>query len=248
MEAKVKSLDKALRVLNCFTPEEPELGISELSRRLDLYKSNVHSIVTTMEKNGFIEKNETTGRYRLGLGVMRLAHVVTSGQGGQRIIHRFVRELSEEVDEIVYFGVRWHHAVMYLEGAYPDRVYNLRWGAGMVAPLTCTGIGKAILAFSEDRVIDDVLSRPIDRFTDATITDPGKLRDELQTIRTRGYSTDNMEHEYGVKCVGVPVFNRNNELVGAFSSTGPSLRFSDNRIPALAKMLKEKALALRNSL
>lgn len=248
MDAKVKSLDKALRILNCFTVDEPELGITELSKQLDLYKSNVHNIIATFEKNGFIEQNPQTGKYRLSLGILRLSHVVTSSQNAQDIIHRYVTELSAKFNEIVYFGVFYNEQVMYLDGAYPDQIYNFRWGAGMVAPLTCTSIGKAILAFSDESVISRVLEKPMKRFTDSTITDPQLLREDLKRTRERGYSTDNMEHEYGVKCVGVPVYNRGGELIGALSTTGPSLRFNEERTSYCARILKEAALAIRNSI
>lgn len=248
MDAKVKSLDKALRILNCFTIEEPELGISELSRQLDLYKSNVHNIIATFEKNGFIEQNPQTGKYRLGLGILRLSHVVSSSQGAQNTIHRYVTDLAARFKEIVYFGVLYSDQVMYLDGAYPEQIYNLRWGAGMLAPLTCTSIGKAILAYSDDAIIERVLAQPMKKFTDATILDPDIMRKELKVIRECGYSMDNMEHEYGVKCVGVPVFNRANELVGALSTTGPSLRFGEEQIAYYVQALKEAAQAIRNSI
>jgi len=248
MEPKVKSLDKALRILSCFSLEEPELGVTEISKRFDLYKSNVHNIVATLEQNGFLERNEATGKYRLGLKVMRLAHVVSSSMGFHSVIHRSVKELSETIDEIVYFGIPYGDDVMYMEGAFPEKIYSLRWVAGMTAPLACTGIGKAILAFSDGKTVDRVLARPMERFTDNTITDPETMRAELATTRKRGYSTDNMEHEYGIKCVGVPVFNRSGELLGALSATGPSLRFSEARVEQFVALLKEKAAMIRDSL
>ena len=248
MESKVKSLDKALRILSSFSLAEPEQGITELSRRFDLYKSNVHSIVSTLEHNGFLEKNEVTGKYRLGLSIMRLAHVVGSTMGFHSVIQNCVNELAEAVEEIVYFGIPYGAEVMYLEGAFPKRIYQARRIAGMTAPLACTGIGKAILAFSGERAIEAVLSRPLERFTDYTITDPETLRADLELTRKRGYSTDNMEHEYGIKCVAVPVFDVNGELLGALSTTGPSLRFSEAQIVAFAEMLKAKADQIRRSL
>lgn len=248
MAGKVKSLDKALRILDCFSQNEPELGITELSRRFSLYKSNVHNIVSTFEENGFLEKDKATGKYRLGLKIMRLAHVVSSTRGVHSVVSRCVSELSAALDEIVYFGIPYNEQVMYMEGAFPEKIYNLRWVAGMTAPLTCTGIGKAILAFADERTIDAVLERPLERFTDHTITDKDVLCAELLRIRERGFSVDNMEHEFGVKCVGVPVFNRNDELLGALSTTGPSLRFSDDRLEVLVERLKETSTRIRNSL
>lgn len=248
MDAKVKSLDKALTLLSAFSIQEPELGITELSRRFDLYKSNVYNLLSTFEQHGFVEKNKVTGKYRLGLKIMGLAHVVSTCMGFHSVVHRCVTELSEEIDEIVYFGIPYGDCVMYMEGGFPEKIYNLRWVAGMTAPLVCTGIGKAMLAFIDEATREHILAKPLERFTDYTITDPGIMRAELALITQRGYSTDNMEHEYGIKCVGVPVFARTGELVGALSTTGPSLRFNEEQTALFATLLKQTAVRIRDSL
>lgn len=241
MDIKVKSLEKAIKILECFSTKEPELGITEISHRLDLNKSNVHNIISTFEKMGYLYKNNDTARYRLGLKIMHLSHVLTTTMPFQNIVHRCLTELSAEIDEIVYFGILDGKNVMYLDGAFPDKLYNTRWVQGMTAPLICTGIGKAMLAFMDDEFVESLLVESLVKYTNYTIIDPEAMREELRITRARGYSIDNMEHEYGVKCVGVPVFNQSGKLVGAMSTTGPSLRFNEEQISIFATMLKEKA-------
>ena len=119
---------------------------------------------------------------------------------------------------------------------------------GMTAPLVCTGIGKAILAYMPEEQIDELLSKPIEKFTDNTITDPDKLREELKKIRNNGYSVDNMEHEYGVKCVAVPVLNHLGQVQGAVSITGPSLRFPASSYKKYASKLQNVAVQIGQSL
>lgn len=247
MEAKVKSLEKALKVLGCFSIEEPELGITEISQKLGLYKSNVYNIVATFEQCGYLEQNKENGKYHLGLIVMNLSHILSTSMGFHSVVHRCINELAEAIDEIVYFGIPDGDNVMYLEGAFPEKFYNIRWVQGMTAPLACTAIGKAMLAYMDDATISRVLSKPLERFTEYTITDPEILRAELLLTRKRGYSTDNMEHEYGIKCVGVPVFNRSGEVMGALSTTGPSLRFDEKQSSVFVAMLKEKAEVIRQN-
>lgn len=238
---KVKSLEKAICVLQCFSVEEPELGITEISHKLNLYKSNIFNIVSTFEAYGFLEQNKQTGKYKLGRNIMKLSHIISTNMGFHNVVHSCINELSEKIEEIVYFGIPDGENVMYMEGAFPEKYYNIRWVQGMTAPLICTGIGKAMLAFMNNDFIDKILEKPIERFTDYTITDPVKLKQQLIEIRHRGYSLDDMEHEYGIKCVGVPVFNQTKELIGGLSTTGPSLRFSEKQSKIFAQMLKEKA-------
>ena len=248
MEVKVKSLKKAIRVLECFTVKQPELGITEISNLLDLNKSNVHNIVTTFEQLGYMEKNKDNDKYRLGLKIMHLSHVLSTTMTFHSIVHRSLNELTAKIDEIVYFGIPDGDQVMYLDGAFPEKMYNTRWVQGMTAPLVCTGIGKAMLAFMEQDFVESILAKSLEKYTDFTITDPDRMREELLQTRLRGYSIDNMEHEFGIKCVGVPVLNPAGEVMGALSTTGPSLRFDDEHMEQFAAMLKEKAdLIGRNS-
>lgn len=248
METKVKSLDKALRILRSFTLEEPELGISDISRRLELSKSNVYNIISTMEQNSFIEKNEATGKYRLGLEALQLSHVVLFSRGYQGIIRRCVQELSEAAQCTACFGVIYDDTVMCIENASFDGLFDVERETGTTVPLTCTDLGKAILAFSTDVLVNRVLSKPIKQFTPDTITDPDLLRAELMITRQRGYSMDHMEYKEGLKGLGVPVLNRADELIGALSLSGVSSLFYEDTLESFIILLKSKATYIRNSL
>lgn len=243
----VKSLEKALKILDCFSIEKPELGITEISQMMGLYKSNVFNIVSTFVSCGYLEQNPETGKYRIGLKIMSLSHILSTSMGFHSVVHRCINELAKSIDEIVYFGIPNGENVMYMEGAYPEKCYNIRWVQGMTAPLVCTAIGKAMLAYMDESFIDRLLQKPLQKYTDYTITDPDVLRAELLLTKQRGYSVDNMEHEYGIKCVGVPVFNHSGELVGALSTTGPSLRFNKEQSEIFVSMLKEKAEIIRQN-
>lgn len=247
-EIKVKSLEKAFQILECFSAQEPELGITEISKQLGLYKSNVFNILTTLETLGYIEKNNSNNKYTLGKRIIQLSHTAITYYGYKGEIRRCLKEISQEFEEIAYYGVPDGSHVIYIEGTYPDSSLNTNMIQGVVAPLTCTGIGKAILAFLPAERIEQVLAEPMQHCTDATITDPAEMRLHLEQVRRQGYSIDNMEHEYGVKCVGMPVFNRHRELVGAVSVTGPSLRFTDERIQKIVQVLRVKTRAIGESM
>lgn len=243
-EAKLKSLEKTFKILECFTNKQPELGITEISNRLGLYKSNVHSILTTLEGLGYVEQNKATNKYYLGRNFIRLSRVAISAFTHNGSVHRTLKEISDKLDETVYYGVPEGNHVIYLEGAYPDTARSTNLIQGVTAPLVCTGIGKAILAYSPEAMVNQVLSEPLEKYTEYTLVSQAALREDLVQTRLRGYSVDNMEHEYGVKCVGVPVLNQYNEAIAAISVTGPSLRLEEARIPQIAALLKEKAKSI----
>jgi DNA-binding IclR family transcriptional regulator len=108
----------------------------------------------------------------------------------------------------------------------------------------CTGVGKAILAYLPQDILDQVAANGFEKYTPNTITDIVSLKKELSSIRERGYAIDNMEHEYGIKCVAVPVKNIRGEIVGGFSISGPSLRFGDQKLSEYANLLTSMSLEL----
>lgn len=232
-QAKVKSLYKAIQLLNCFTIQEPELGITELSEKLGIYKSSVHNIVSTYEQCGMLTKNQKSGKYRLGLRILELSHVLLHNHDLRQVANPYMKELAAHTGETCHLACCLDKQVLYVDTVLPDESMLVRSITGLKAPMYCTGIGKALLAYMPDDFIGEVMAMGYEQFTPNTITDDTRLLEELSHIRRRGYSIDQMEHEYGVKCIGAPVFNRSGAPVAAISITGPSLRFAEEAIPAL---------------
>lgn len=250
-EVKVKSLQKALKILECFSTNTPELGITQISEILSLNKSNTHNIITTFEQLGYIEKNERTGKYRLGLKMLEFAFVINENLGYQRAVHKILARVAKEVNSTIYFGIPKEDKVIYILASYPDTEeydYPIRSIMGEKAPLYCTGIGKAMLAFMPDEALEQVMRCPRHKVLDNTIVDEDELRRELLLTRKRGYSIDNTEHELGVKCVGVPVFNSKSELVAGLSVSGSAGSFTQQQIEKYAKILMEASFQIRERL
>ncbi|MEF3308653.1 IclR family transcriptional regulator [Paenibacillus sp. GYB004] len=230
-QIKTKTLFKALQVLDCFTATTPELGVTEISERLGLYKSNVHNIMDTFVKAGYIKKNPDNGKYRLTLKVLQLGHVVSSNISFRKTVQPHMQELADATGETIFLAIPGEDAeVVYLDSSSPRNLMTVKSVMGIKAPLYCTGIGKAMLAYLPREVVDTVIGRGLASITDNTITDPGALLDELNTIRLRGYAIDNMEHQFGIKCVGMPIRSRKGDVVAGLSISGPSLRFDEQTI------------------
>lgn len=239
MEAKIKSLEKALRLLECFTPAEPELGVTELSRILDMHKSTVFNIIDTLEYMGYLEKNKKTGKYRLGLKILQLSHNLYSNYDLRNILNPLLQELAQKTEETIYLGVLCDNEVIYLDSVVTASSISLRNVVGVKAPLYCTGIGKALLSALPEDEIRKRISSPMVSFTDKTIVDIDMLIKDLAVSKERGYAIDNMEHEFGVKCVSAPMFAINGQVSCAVSISGPSLRFNDETIENYGNILKE---------
>lgn len=238
---KVKSLYKAIQLLFYFTEEERELGITELADKSGLLKSSVHNMLSTYEECGLVRRNPDTNKYHLGERVLELSNHFYRNNDIRQVAKPYMVELANRTNESVFLAVSSGTEVIYLDGAFPETSVGGRNMTGLKAPKYCTGIGKAILAYEPEQCVKEVIEEGMVAFTDQTITDGKRLQEELEKIRERGYSIDQMEHEYGVKCVAVPIRNAENRVVAAYSITGPSPRFTKERIEELEGLLKQYA-------
>ncbi|MDO4523479.1 MAG: IclR family transcriptional regulator [Eubacteriales bacterium] len=237
-EVKIKSLQKALSVLDCFA-EKPLLGVTEISEKLGLYKSNVHNILLTLKAMHYLEQDEESGKYRLSVAVFNLSRALTTTFAISKISLPYMQELADRVNERVFLAVPAGDEVLYLDSTYPKESFSLmRIITGDRAKMYCTGVGRAMMAYLPEKVIDEYLSHPLKKYTDYTITDPAVLRTELARTRTRGYSIDNMEHEFGVRCIGMPIFNKYKKLEGGISISGPAEHLSTEKLEEYAIILK----------
>jgi len=236
-DATVKSLVRAIAVLESFSTAEPELGVSEIANRLKMQKSTIHNILATFQAAGYVMKNPENSKYSLGLKVLHLGYIVNSRLGLREQFVPVMKQIANQAGEVCYLGILDEMEVLYLEAAYPSTQVQGRNILGERAPLYCTGLGKAMLAHLPQEDVDRVLSVPMKAFTRCTVTDPVVLRNELEEIRANGYAMDNMEHEFGVRCVAVPFFASNGRVMGAVSVSGPSPRFDPETVVRDAELI-----------
>lgn len=247
-EIKVKSLQKALEILNCFAYKQ-QLGVTEISEMLDLYKSNVHNILNTYTAMGYLEQDVESGKYRLGIKIFELSRALGTRYEISRIALPYMQQIANQTGDNVYIAVLHSDEVLYLEATYPESATHLmRSILGERAELYCTGLGKAMLANMPESYIQEYLTRDFRKFTEQTITSSTALEKELQYTKMRGYAVDNMEHEFGIKCVALPIFNRQHQVAAAISVSGNSLNFTDERVTEIAELIKKYVIKIEQRL
>ncbi len=245
---KVKSLYKALKLLDLFDAAHPERGINELAEASGMLKSSAYNIMSTFRQCGVIEKSPQTGKYRLGKKILQLANTLLNTDQLRQSTKPYMDSLARECGEVVYLARPDAPQIIYLDSSYPPGSMFARVISGLSAEMYCTGLGKAMLAFMGDDVLVTVVQAGLPRCTPYTITNPDALRDDLEATRARGYSIDNMEHEYGIRCVGVPLRNYHGDVVAGLSISGPSLRVMDDRVTFFADKLLRAAAELQPQL
>lgn len=247
-EVKVKSLQKALEVLGCFVEKQP-LGVTEISEKLGLYKSNVHNILMTFKAMGYLEQDPDSGKFRLGMAIFTLSRALRENLDISRIALPYMRKIAEESGEVVYLAIPRGDEVIYLEAVYPDS-QKLPGSivTGERAKMYCTSVGKAILSKMDEEDRAKRIQGPLKALTEYTITDTEALEEEIRETGARGYGLDNMELMFGIKCIGIALVNHSGHPEAGLSISGPSLRMSEDKIQTFAEILNHYGLEIQKRL
>jgi DNA-binding IclR family transcriptional regulator len=231
-------LEKAAGILECFSPSGGPFRLSELSERVGLPKATVHRLAADLVRLGWLERSGT--EYRLGAKLFELGSLVPHRLDLREAALPFLQDLFEATRETVHLGVRDGMDVVYLERIHGHEALQLPSRIGGSLPLSCTGVGKALLAFSGAELTEEVLSRPLPSLTPYSITDPARLRMALEKIQVSGLAYEEQEAAPGVSCIAAPVF-QGGTAVAALSVAVPRSRFSPAQ---LAPAVRTAALGL----
>lgn len=238
----VQSVDRALEILEHLKQSPNGLGITDLSRKLGVAKSTVHRLITTLEGHRYVKKISPQGTYQLGLKFLEMNHIVVERLDIIELAHPILDELTKNTLEIAHLGMLDDYELIYIDKVETNSTIRIYSQTGRRAPMHCTGIGKALLAFFPEQKLERFLQQSeLTKFTPHTFSDQNLLKNELSLIRDQGYSLDNEEHEESIRCVAAPIFNHLGEVRYAISVTGPSNRMSDQRMDVIIPIVKEAA-------
>jgi len=236
----VKSLVKALNILEVLADEEPPYTLTELSRRLHLHVSTVHRLLVNLVRHGFVEEDTISGGYRLSYRVLRMGLRVLDRLDFRKAALPLLHELNLRTREIVHMAILQGTQAISIERFETPQPVGLDARLGRVMPLHCTGVGKTLLAYQSEEFINQIAHSPgLTRMTAHTLTSVPQLRKELERNREQGYAIDQEEVVEGLRCVSGPVFNHTGQTIAAFSVSGPAMRMTPTRISEIAQMVRE---------
>jgi len=226
----VNSVKRAFAILTLLGIKG-RMTLSQLCRELKIPKSTAFSILETLEHEQAVAREEETGMYTLGIRLLELGQEAQQNFELRRVASPILQQLNREIDETVHLTVLDNDVVLYVdcyESSKRLRTYSV---IGVRAPLYCTAVGKAILAFLDyDEQMRIINRMQFQQFTPNTITDRDALLRNLEEVRQRGYSVDDIEHEEGVRCVGAPIYNNKGRVCASLSISGPASRITTERI------------------
>ncbi len=244
----VRSIERAVAILKAFSLEEEELGVTELSQKLDLHKSTVSRLLASLQREGLVEENPVTRKYRLGIALVTLGELVLQRLDVTQVARPLMQGLADTTQETVNLAVRDRDEVVNVaQVPSPQAVRYIGW-IGRRAPLHCTSTGKVLLAHLPTPEQEEIIARGLPQYTPSTITHPNLLRQELARVREQGYAIGHEEFEIGLNAIAAPVYNHTGDVIAAISASGPSFRLSPDRFSTVADHVQQAALTLSRQL
>jgi DNA-binding IclR family transcriptional regulator len=219
----VKTLRKALAILDAFAAAEMPLTVAEVAIRAGVTRPTAHRLVQTMIADGYLTQNPRDGRISPGYSVLQLAGGLldTNQMRIEALPH--LETLAREIGERANLGILHRNQLLYLAGVEKPSLPTIYSRFGKTAPAYCASLGKAILAYlPADELKSYFKQVPLTRRTKHTITDEAELRKELAEVRKKGYALDREEHIPGLFCIASTIL-LDGAPIGAIGVTGRAL-------------------------
>lgn len=246
----VNTLINGLRILETLArSEELELTLSDIANELQLHKSTVLRLLSTLEHQGYVEQDPRTRRFRLRMKLFELGSSLLERTSLPKVARPILEELGRISGEVVHLAILDEGTAIYIDKVDSKHTIRMYSRIGRRSPVHCTGVGKALIAYLPDAELDRIIQeRGLRRYTPNTITDYQVLKDHLAEVRKRGVAFDYEEHEIGIRCVAAPIRDNTGKVVASISVAGPTIRMSDDRLQALVEPVKQAAHRISESL
>jgi DNA-binding IclR family transcriptional regulator len=248
--SSVQSITRAFDVLAALA--DGPLGVTDVAARSGLPKSTAARMLSTLADVGAVEQVAGDTAYRLGPRLVTLAAGFSLARSLAALARPTLVDLAGASGEAAGLGIPDGDLIHYIDQVdTPNAVLARDW-TGARVPLHAVSSGQVLLAFRASGAIERYLERPMERFTDKTLTDPDAVRERLRDVRRRGYTWAIEEFDPGISSVAAPIADASGEVIAAVHVHGPSYRFpSPDRTQDLAQLVvagaARIAAALRES-
>lgn len=223
--------------------QEPEgLSNADISRKLEIPKSSASYILRTLEKQGYLNRDSQSGKYRVGLKILSLSRGALSGIDVREVALPIMRRLMEKTSLTCHLAILDGPEAVYIEKVEPQGFIRMDTWVGRRMRVHATSVGKALVAHIPQGQLDKIISeRPMEKRTPKTITSMPRLLKELEKVRALGYSVDDEENNLGARCLGAPVFNQRGEIEAAVGLSGTISQVNSQTMPGIIEALKDAA-------
>jgi IclR family transcriptional regulator, KDG regulon repressor len=243
MEEKsiVRSFEKGLDVLSKFAFTKEEWGIKELADELAMSKSTIFRLIKTLENKGFVEKDDDSNKYRIGLELFNLSSAVTSKFTLIDVSAPVMRKIVEVINESVYLYVYKQNHIIFVHKEESSNHLRYVLDLGIYYEMYLAAAGKAILAFMPEEKVTEILSKDIKKYTDKTITDPNIIKQQLNSVRLNRFSFTSGERFKDMVGFASPIFDKNLKVLAGINLTIPISRYDINKYHYYGALIRKGA-------
>jgi DNA-binding IclR family transcriptional regulator len=238
----IQSLDRGLFLLDAIAESSDDISLKELKERLDIDKSSVFRLLATLINKGYVEQDNLTKRYRLGLKILAISSRLYTRLKVNEQARPCLKELASKTGETSHLALCSNYESVLIDQEIGSELVSVNTQIGRREPLHATALGKVLLAsFSKEEFEAFVSSNGIAQYTPNTKISKAAFKKEIEKVRKTGFAIDDEEYKEGIRCIASPVRDSKGLTIAAIGISGPKERITKYRIHDLAKVVKEIA-------
>jgi DNA-binding IclR family transcriptional regulator len=226
---RLATVSKALEILDLFGDGREGLSLTQIAEAIQLPKSSIFRYLATLERFHYLERDERTERYHLGLKLLQLGSLVASRLDLRNLALPVMWQLRKSFGETINLAIPHDNKVVYIDVLESQDVVRMASSMGSEELMHATALGKAILAQLPRAAVENLLVLPLKSLTERTIVDMATLFAELEQIRIQGYAIDDREGNLQARCIGAAIRDYRGQVVAAISVSGPENRLTLER-------------------
>lgn len=241
----MQTINRAVQVLKVFSFNEKELSLTEISERLGISKSSIQRILYTLTEEGFLEKNERSKTYKLGMELYFLGNLVESNSHLLSITKKFMQELNTKTGETITLNIIHNNKRKCIAYEHAKHELTTLSYISKESPLYAGASAKVLLANLPEIQRENIIEHlKLKQLTDYTVINKDCLRKQLSTIREQGYAITKNERILGVYAISAPIKNRLNDVIASMTITIPLIRVDKSRIEQYVEFILESAASI----
>jgi DNA-binding IclR family transcriptional regulator len=241
----VPAVERAVRILLMLSTSARGMNLAEIASATGWHKSSVHKILMTLSHFGFLDRDEATKRYVLGIELVRCGRTVLNNLQIHQSAKSFLIELADYSGETANLAIVRGNKIVVVDIAEASVALRVSPPIGVVDSLTAKSTGKAVLAWlPEDRVKEIIKMEGLPAETKNSVANVKLYQNELAAVRKQGYAIDNEEFQDGISAVSAPVINSEKQVVGTLSIIGPASRMTKEKLHLYGKKCAQAAMQL----
>nr|WP_106780491.1 IclR family transcriptional regulator [Lysinibacillus timonensis] len=241
----IQSVSRALEILQLFDENHRSFSIKEISTKLDLNKSTVHSILKTLKHYGYIIQDSETAEYSLGWSLYERGNLLMSQIDIKPKARKHLMKLNQQTNETVHLVIRVDSEPLYIDKINGNNTIVINSSIGRKVNLHSSAVGKILMAYLEQSEIDSIMKNyDFKPTTGNTILNYNDYLTELENVRSLGYAVDNEENEAGIYCLSMPVYDYTQKVVAAISVSSPTVNFTETKKKEILDYLERCTLDL----